>query len=215
MICDADTIGVFQIESRGPDVDAAAPAARSASTTWSSKSRSSAPGRSRGTWCIPTCGGATAKSPSPIPARPCATSSHKTLGVPLFQEQAMRVAMVGAGFTAEEADQLRRAMAAWRKSGAHRRLPPEDHRRHARQRLHARIRRAVLPADPRLRRIRLPRIPRGLVRAARLRLGLAQALSPGRLLRRPAQQPADGLLRPRPDRPRCHATTASRSARSM
>jgi error-prone DNA polymerase len=42
----------------------------------------------------------------------------KTLGVPLFQEQAMKIAMVGAGFTGPEADQLRRAMAAWRKSGA-------------------------------------------------------------------------------------------------
>ncbi|MCM8732776.1 error-prone DNA polymerase [Azospirillum sp. A1-3] len=42
---------------------------------------------------------------------------YKTLGVPLFQEQAMKVAMVGAGFTAEEADQLRRAMAAFRKTG--------------------------------------------------------------------------------------------------
>ncbi|MBK1837535.1 error-prone DNA polymerase [Azospirillum sp. YIM B02556] len=42
---------------------------------------------------------------------------HRTLGVPLFQEQAMKVAMVGAGFTAEEADQLRRAMAAFRKTG--------------------------------------------------------------------------------------------------
>jgi error-prone DNA polymerase len=40
-----------------------------------------------------------------------------TLGVPLFQEQAMRVVMVAAGFSAEEADQLRRAMAAWRKNG--------------------------------------------------------------------------------------------------
>src|SRR3712207_4301793 len=42
----------------------------------------------------------------------------RTLGVPLFQEQAMRVVMVAAGFTAERADQLRRAMAAWRKGGA-------------------------------------------------------------------------------------------------
>jgi error-prone DNA polymerase len=42
----------------------------------------------------------------------------KTLGIPLFQEQAMRVVMVAAGFSAEEADQLRRAMAAWRKNGA-------------------------------------------------------------------------------------------------
>jgi error-prone DNA polymerase len=41
----------------------------------------------------------------------------KTLGVPLFQEQAMRVAMVGAGFTPGEADQLRRAMGAWRRPG--------------------------------------------------------------------------------------------------
>ncbi len=40
-----------------------------------------------------------------------------TLGVPLFQEQAMRLAVVAAGFTPGEADQLRRAMGAWRRSG--------------------------------------------------------------------------------------------------
>ena len=42
---------------------------------------------------------------------------HKTLGVPIFQEQAMRLAVVAAGFTPGEADQLRRAMGAWRRSG--------------------------------------------------------------------------------------------------
>src|SRR5207253_9041009 len=42
---------------------------------------------------------------------------EKTLGVPLFQEQAMRLAVVAAGFTPGEADQLRRAMGAWRRSG--------------------------------------------------------------------------------------------------
>src|SRR5207244_8729046 len=41
----------------------------------------------------------------------------KTLGVPLFQEQVMRLAMVAAGFTPGEADQLRRAMGAWRRPG--------------------------------------------------------------------------------------------------
>lgn len=41
----------------------------------------------------------------------------KTLGVPLFQEQAMRIAVVAAGFTPAEADQLRRAMATFRKTG--------------------------------------------------------------------------------------------------
>jgi len=41
----------------------------------------------------------------------------KTLGVPLFQEQAMRIAIVGAGFTPSEADRLRRAMATFRRVG--------------------------------------------------------------------------------------------------
>ena len=42
---------------------------------------------------------------------------EKTLGVPLFQEQAMKVAIVGAGFTPAEADQLRRAMATFKLTG--------------------------------------------------------------------------------------------------
>ena len=41
----------------------------------------------------------------------------KTLGVPLFQEQVMRVAMIAADYTPGEADQLRRDMAAWRRGG--------------------------------------------------------------------------------------------------
>ncbi|MFM8354362.1 MAG: error-prone DNA polymerase [Gammaproteobacteria bacterium] len=42
---------------------------------------------------------------------------ERTLGVPIFQEQVIELAMVAAGFTAGEADQLRRAMAAWRRRG--------------------------------------------------------------------------------------------------
>jgi len=42
---------------------------------------------------------------------------EKTLGVPLFQEQAMQIAIVGAGFTPEEADKLRRSMASFRRNG--------------------------------------------------------------------------------------------------
>jgi error-prone DNA polymerase len=42
---------------------------------------------------------------------------EKTLGVPLFQEQAMRLVVAAAGFTPGEADQLRRAMGAWRRTG--------------------------------------------------------------------------------------------------
>ncbi len=42
---------------------------------------------------------------------------ERTLGIPLFQEQAMQMAIVGAGFSPGKADQLRRAMAAWRRTG--------------------------------------------------------------------------------------------------
>ncbi|MBB5546936.1 error-prone DNA polymerase [Paraburkholderia fungorum] len=42
---------------------------------------------------------------------------ERTLGVPIFQEQVMHLAMVAAKYTGEQADQLRRAMAAWRRSG--------------------------------------------------------------------------------------------------
>jgi error-prone DNA polymerase len=43
---------------------------------------------------------------------------ERTLGVPIFQEQVMQLAMVAAGFTAGEADQLRRSMAAWHRNGS-------------------------------------------------------------------------------------------------
>ncbi len=43
--------------------------------------------------------------------------TRKTLGVPLFQEQAMQIAVVGAGYSAEEADQLRRSLASFRRMG--------------------------------------------------------------------------------------------------
>ena len=60
---------------------------------------------------------------------------ERTLGVPIFQEQVMQLAVVAAGFTPGEADQLRRSMAAWRRKGGleHFRAAPD--RWHARARL--------------------------------------------------------------------------------
>ena len=52
----------------------------------------------------------------------------KTLGVPLFQEQAMRLAMVAAKFSGPEANELRRAMATFRRRGTIDRLHGEDGR---------------------------------------------------------------------------------------
>ena len=42
---------------------------------------------------------------------------ERTLGIPIFQEQVMQISMIAAGFTASEADALRRAMAAWKRKG--------------------------------------------------------------------------------------------------
>ncbi|ULB12521.1 error-prone DNA polymerase (plasmid) [Cereibacter azotoformans] len=56
------------------------------------------------------------EAPEPLgPALAAVTA--KTLGVPLFQEQAMQIAVVGAGYSAEEADQLRRSLASFRRMG--------------------------------------------------------------------------------------------------
>ena len=57
------------------------------------------------------------KEPVSLPSPELKAVLGKTLGVPLFQEPAMRIAIVGAGFTPGEADRLRRAMATFRRTG--------------------------------------------------------------------------------------------------
>ena len=116
MICSGDTVGVFQIESRAQmsmlprlrprkfyDLVIEVSIVR--------------PGRSPAAWCIRTCAAATATSRSSIRTRRLEPVLEKTLGVPLFQEQVMRLAVVAADYTPGEADQLRRDMAAWRRPG--------------------------------------------------------------------------------------------------
>ncbi|MBV2181822.1 MAG: error-prone DNA polymerase [Castellaniella sp.] len=55
--------------------------------------------------------------PVTFPSRGMEQALARTLGVPIFQEQVMQVAMLAAGYSAGEADQLRRAMAAWKRHG--------------------------------------------------------------------------------------------------
>ena len=81
-----------------------------------------------------------------------------------------------------------------------RRTAGHDGRADGRARLRPRVRAALLQPDPRLRRIRLSRKPRGQLRAPRLRLELAQVPLPRRVRLRAAQLAADGLLRPGADR---------------
>ncbi len=128
---------------------------------------------------------------------------EKTLGVPLFQEQAMQIAIVGAGFTASESDRLRRAMATFKRVGTIHTFRAKFIDGMTAERLRARVRRALLPADRGFWHLRFSRVPRRELRAPGLRLGLAQVPFSGRVRLRAAQQPADGLLRARPDRARC------------
>ena len=122
-------------------------------------------------------------------------SLAKTLGIPLFQEQLMQLAVDVAGFDAGEADQLRRAMGAKRSSAKMEKLQGPAVRRHAHPaRHHRRRRRPDLRTAARLRQLRVRRVARAVVRRAGLLLVLAEAVSPGGVLRGAAQGPADGLL---------------------
>ena len=117
MICRADTVGVFQIESRAqmsmlPRLQAAL-----ATTTWWSRSRSCGPGPIQGGMVHPYLKNRTLPmSEIDCPAS-CCRPLARTKGVPIFQEQVMQIAMLAADFSAGEADALRRAMAAWKRRG--------------------------------------------------------------------------------------------------
>ena len=116
MVSAADTIGVFQIESRAQmsmlprlkphcfyDLVIETAIVR--------------PGPIQGDMVHPYLRRRSGEEPVEYPNAAVRSVLHKTLGVPIFQEQAMRLAIVAAGFTPGEADQLRRAMGAWRKTG--------------------------------------------------------------------------------------------------
>ena len=99
------------------DVDAAAAEAGEVLRSRHRGRDRAARARSRATWCIPICAAGRGWRRSSIPPRELEAVLGKTLGVPLFQEQAMKIAIVAAGFTPGEADKLRRAMATFRRVG--------------------------------------------------------------------------------------------------
>ena len=124
MLCRADSIGVFQVESRAQmnmlprlkprcfyDLVIEVAIVR--------------PGPIQGDMVHPylrrRCGEEPVAFPSPHPDHGPADELYqvlgKTMGVPLFQEQAMRLAMVAAKFSGSEANELRRAMATFRRRG--------------------------------------------------------------------------------------------------
>lgn len=116
MICEADTVGVFQIESRAQ-----------MSMLPRLKPRSYydlvvqiaivRPGPIQGDMVHPYLRRRQGKERVVYPSKDVEFILERTQGVPIFQEQVMQIAMVAAGFTGGEADQLRRAMAAWKRKG--------------------------------------------------------------------------------------------------
>ncbi|MGZ8295000.1 MAG: error-prone DNA polymerase, partial [Telluria sp.] len=116
MICQADTIGVFQIESRAQ----MSMLPRMLPRTFYDLVIEVAvvrPGPIQGGMVHPYLRRRQGIEPVIYPKPEMKVALERTLGVPIFQEQVMQVAMLAAGFTAGEADQLRRAMAAWKRKG--------------------------------------------------------------------------------------------------
>ncbi|WP_018430420.1 error-prone DNA polymerase [Hoeflea sp. 108] len=116
MICRADTLGVFQIESRAQmsmlprlrprefyDLVIEVAIVR--------------PGPIQGDMVHPYLRRRQGKEDVDFPKTELEDILGKTMGVPLFQEQAMKIAIVAGGFTPGEADQLRRAMATFKRTG--------------------------------------------------------------------------------------------------
>jgi error-prone DNA polymerase len=117
MICDGDTIGVFQIESRAQM--AMLPRLRPRKFyDLVIEVAIVRPGPIQGDMVHPYLRRRDGIEPVEYPSEALRGVLENTLGVPLFQEQAMKVVMVAADFSAAEADRLRRAMAAWKKNGA-------------------------------------------------------------------------------------------------
>jgi error-prone DNA polymerase len=115
-LCAADTVGVFQIESRAQmamlprlrprrfyDLVVEVAIVR--------------PGPIQGGMVHPYLRRRSGQEAVTIPHPALAPILERTLGVPLFQEQVMQISIAGAGYTGGEADQLRRDMAAWRRTG--------------------------------------------------------------------------------------------------
>ena len=116
MLCRADAIGVFQVESR-------------AQMNFLPRMRPRVfydlvievaivrPGPIQGGMVHPYINRRQGREPVNLPSTDLKPVLERTLGVPLFQEQAMQIAVVAAGFTPEEADRLRRSLATFKRMG--------------------------------------------------------------------------------------------------
>src|SRR5258705_8080510 len=116
MVCHADTIGVFQIESRAQQ----SMLPRLKPRTFYDLVIEVAivrPGPIQGEMVHPYLRRRNGEEPVEYPSKELEEILGRTLGVPLFQEQAMKIAIVAAGFTGSDADLLRRSMGTFKLQG--------------------------------------------------------------------------------------------------
>ncbi len=116
MICHADTIGVFQIESRAQQ----SMLPRLKPRTFYDLVIEVAivrPGPIQGDMVHPYLRRRNGEEPVEYPSKELEEILSRTLGVPLFQEQAMKIVIVAAGFTPSEADEFRRSIATFKAKG--------------------------------------------------------------------------------------------------
>lgn len=116
MICKADTVGVFQIESRAQQgmLPRLKPRCFYDLVIEVAIVR---PGPIQGGMVHPYLNRRQGKEPVSYPSEALKEALGRTLGVPVFQEQVMQISILAAGFTPGEADGLRRSMAAWKRKG--------------------------------------------------------------------------------------------------
>ncbi len=196
MMSNADTIGVFQIESRAQ----MSMLPRLRPKTFYDLVIEVAlvrPGPIQGDMVHPYLRRRNGEEPIDYPGPGAQAALERTLGVPIFQEQVMQLAMHAAGFTAGEADNLRRAMGSWERQGdLHRfkdRLASGLIANHYPPEFAERICKQIEGFGG----IRLPGKSRRKLRLAGIRLCVVEALRASRLHLCTAEQSAHGVLRTR------------------
>ena len=194
MLCRADTVGVFQIESRAQM--ATLPRLRPRKFyDLVVEVALIRPGPIQGGSVHPYIRRRNGVEPVTYLHPLLENSLAKTLGVPLFQEQLMQMAIDVAGFTPAESDELRQAMGS--KRSAARMETAEgsvSYAGMAERGISRRGRRRVVREDEGVLQLRLPRVALGQLRLPRVLVVVDQALLPGGVLRGPPQRTADGVL---------------------
>ena len=193
MLCEADSVGVFQVESRAQmaTLPRLRPRCFYDLVVEVALIR---PGPIQGGSVHPYIRRRNGVEPVTYLHPVLERSLAKTLGVPLFQEQLMQMAIDAAGFTPAESDELRRAMGAKRSLERMARLRGRFFAGMAEPRHRRRCRRTDLAQAGVVRQLRVPREPFGVVRLSGVRVGVDQAALSGGVLRGAAERPADGFL---------------------